>query len=33
MLLYAQSRPELGIVPVDDEAYQEGYSLDRLREL
>ena len=33
VLLYAESRPELGIVPVNDEAYQEGYSLDRLREL
>ncbi len=33
VLLYAESRPELGILPVDDEAYLEGYSLDRLREL
>ncbi len=33
VLLYAESRPELGIVPVDDAAYLEGYSLDRLREL
>jgi hypothetical protein len=33
VLLYAESRPELGILPVDDEAYREGYSLDRLREL
>ena len=33
VLLYAESRPELGIVPVDDEAYQDGYSLDWLREL
>ncbi|MBK7019735.1 MAG: hypothetical protein IPH38_09120 [Candidatus Microthrix sp.] len=33
MLLYAESRPELGIVPANDEAYTEGYSLDRLREL
>ena len=33
VLLYAESRPELGIVPINDEVYQEGYSLDRLREL
>lgn len=33
VLLYAESRPELGIVPVDDDAYVDGYSLDRLREL
>lgn len=33
VLLYAESRPELGIVPVDDEVYRAGYSLDRLREL
>ncbi len=33
VLLYAESRPELGIVPADDEAYADGYSLDRLREL
>lgn len=33
VLLYAESRPELGIVPVDDEVYLTGYSLDRLREL
>ncbi len=33
VLLYAESRPELGILPVDDEAYVAGYSLDRLREL
>jgi hypothetical protein len=33
VLLYAESRPELGIVPVDDEVYVGGYSLDRLREL
>ena len=33
VLLYAESRPELGILPVDDQAYMEGYSLDRLREL
>lgn len=33
VLLYAESRPELGIVPTDDDAYLAGYSLDRLREL
>ncbi len=33
VLLYAESRPELGILPTDDEAYMDGYSLDRLREL
>ncbi|MGB5758208.1 MAG: hypothetical protein WBM50_14925, partial [Acidimicrobiales bacterium] len=33
VLLYAESRPELGILPVDDEAYLAGYSVDRLREL
>jgi hypothetical protein len=33
VLLYAESRPELGIVPANDETYTEGYSLDRLREL
>lgn len=33
VLLYAESRPELGIVPADDEDYIDGYSLDRLREL
>ena len=33
VLLYAESRPELGILPTDDPAYMEGYSLDRLREL
>jgi hypothetical protein len=33
VLLYAESRPELGIVPVDDEVYMAGYRLDRLREL
>lgn len=33
VLLYAEARPELGILPTDDEAYVEGYSLDRLREL
>ncbi len=33
VLLYAESRSELGILPVDDDAYMAGYSLDRLREL
>jgi type I restriction-modification system DNA methylase subunit len=33
VLLYAESRPELGVLPVNDEAYLAGYSLDRLREL
>ncbi|HLU41734.1 MAG TPA: hypothetical protein VKZ55_05000, partial [Microthrixaceae bacterium] len=33
VLLYAESRPELGVLPVDDEAYLAGYSIDRLREL
>ena len=33
VLLYAESRPELGILPVNDDAYIAGYSLDRLREL
>ena len=32
-LLYAEARPELGILPVDDPEYQEGYGLDRLRDL
>ncbi|MEQ8717734.1 MAG: hypothetical protein RIE08_08995 [Acidimicrobiales bacterium] len=33
VLLYAESRPELGVLPVDDNEYMAGYSLDRLREL
>jgi len=33
VLLYAESRPELGILPVNDREYMAGYSLDRLREL
>ena len=33
VLLYAESRPQLGIVPTNDEVYVSGYSLDRLREL
>jgi hypothetical protein len=32
-LLYAESRPELGIVPKDHPEYDEGYGLDRLRDL
>lgn len=32
-LLYAEASPELGVVPVGDPEYQNGYSLDRLREL
>ena len=32
-LLYAEARPELGILPLDDPEYQEGYGLDRLRDL
>lgn len=33
VLLYAESRPELGVLPTSDAAYMAGYSLDRLREL
>jgi hypothetical protein len=33
VLLYAESRPELAVVPIADDAYVAGYSLDRLREL
>ena len=33
VLLYAESRPELGILPTDYDAYMAGYSLDRLRAL
>ncbi|MFP8903084.1 Eco57I restriction-modification methylase domain-containing protein [Streptomyces atacamensis] len=32
-LLYAEARPELGILPSQDDAYQDGYSLARLGEL
>jgi hypothetical protein len=32
-LLYAESRPELGILPVNDDSYQNGYGLARLGEL
>jgi hypothetical protein len=32
-LLYAEARPELGILPVDDEDYVAGYSMGRLGDL
>lgn len=32
-LLYAEASPELKVVPVGTSEYEEGYSLDRLREL
>ncbi len=32
-LLFAEARPELGILPVDHPEYAEGYGLDRLREV
>ena len=32
-LLYAEARPELGVLPVGAPEYAEGYGLDRLREL
>ncbi|WP_205346994.1 Eco57I restriction-modification methylase domain-containing protein [Pseudonocardia broussonetiae] len=32
-LLYAEARPELGVLPVGTSEYAEGYGLDRLREL
>ncbi|MER7048838.1 hypothetical protein [Streptomyces jumonjinensis] len=32
-LLYAEARPELGILPADDGSYEAGYSMARLREL
>ncbi|NLU79007.1 hypothetical protein HCA58_11600 [Micromonospora sp. HNM0581] len=32
-LLYAEARPELGILPTDDGSYESGYSMARLREL
>ncbi|WP_329101724.1 class I SAM-dependent DNA methyltransferase [Micromonospora sp. NBC_01699] len=32
-LLYAEARPELGVLPVDDPEYVEGYSLGRLGDL
>ena len=33
VLLYAESRPELGVLPTDTPEYTEGYGLDRLRGL
>lgn len=32
-LFYAESRPDLALLPVDDPVYQKGYSLERLRDL
>ncbi|KDQ02944.1 restriction endonuclease subunit M [Rhodococcus qingshengii] len=32
-LLYAEARPELGVLPTGEQTYERGYSLDRLREL
>ncbi|MFP5021913.1 restriction endonuclease subunit M [Pseudonocardia phyllosphaerae] len=32
-LLYAEARPELGVLPIGTPEYAEGYGLDRLREL
>ena len=32
-LLYAEASPELGVLPVGETQYDQGYSLDRLREL
>ncbi|MBL7487318.1 hypothetical protein I6A60_00285 [Frankia sp. AgB1.9] len=32
-LLFAEARPELGIVPADDTTYEAGYSMAHLREL
>ncbi|GAA2670660.1 MULTISPECIES: class I SAM-dependent DNA methyltransferase [Actinosynnema] len=32
-LLYAEARPELGILPADDSSYEAGYSVARLRAL
>jgi hypothetical protein len=33
VLLFAEARPELGILPVNDTDYQSGYSLARLRDV
>jgi len=33
VLLFAESRPELGILPTNDPDYQSGYSLARLRDI
>ncbi|XBH20412.1 class I SAM-dependent DNA methyltransferase [Jonesiaceae bacterium BS-20] len=32
-LLYAESSPELGVLPINTPEYEAGYSLDRLREM
>jgi hypothetical protein len=32
-VFYAESRPDLGILPMNDSVYEKGYSLDMLREL
>ncbi|OYO23441.1 restriction endonuclease subunit M [Enemella dayhoffiae] len=32
-LLYAEASPEMGVLPAGDDAYDQGYSLDRLRDL
>lgn len=32
-IFYAESRPDLGILPGNDDIYEKGYSLDMLREL
>lgn len=32
-LFYAESRPDLNILPINDEVYQKGYSLEMLRDL
>ena len=32
-VFYAESRPDLGILPINDQVYEKGYSLDMLREL
>jgi len=32
-LLYAEASPEMGVIPVGDEQYDQGYGLDRIREL
>lgn len=33
VLLYAEAKPELGVLPVDHPEYHEGYGLERLRQL
>ncbi len=33
VLLFAEARPELGILPTDHEEYEQGYGLARLRDL